>query len=1107
MLPNLRPNTEDFLTFLCFRGTNTLPRELDFENTHNQASTSSGHGKASKTSDKRNKELKIDSKKKPALKKNETITAADNQKVTKQNNIVEVRKDPKTGFMPFAVRKRAEVHPTKHDKKKMQTVTKKNQSLKQQLNSQNKDTSIGPRTTRANPFEEEKIISGTNINVKKGNKRKTITAETTLEASESQATCSKSLKIEKSAAIANLSKNFNESGSNHSKELQKKQNNQDKEEKRETRLSSTKKPVIKVTKKETKRSKGTSSESEQYSSDDDNEPLIKQRSKNASLTAKSMLRKNDSLMNLKQKEALSKKLSDQESYSKDEKLPKEVEKLANKKVERKRKINVDLEIANSQANTTDFSENETRGRPMRKTKEAATIYMELIGRKLTLQDSSDNDSSLDSLEVPNLKRVELMEIELKANCEKAKEAASEKKRVDIRKAIVAEEKSLKLNQSINNSNVREDEKQILQKIADINSLEKSFNDSDEEPLATKILKPVLKTTAKKRGRKSNQELAEIKALQDSLSRKNEKSAKKSDAEKTLIENPLEGNPNMKDKLQTSQLSSNKIPLDSLKLSSATKVHVPSSALPIQEFGAHNDDDEFVKGFDTGVTKPITSLKTSINLLPSKEESEKIFGIASVTLAQSCGPLDTKCTLGKCGSVHVHKPPLGPTVLTESALGASLSPKDRRKSKVNMTRDQIQKWLEEASWTPIPDELETIELKATSKASTSSFGLSKSGDDSQSSSLLKEKIIDLPSPSTSGKEYAPKAKLLKTESQVTTKFMAKVDKTIEFNFPLKTEESSKKLLSKSGTLNNQKANRSQSSPILTAVNNSANNCNSPEKKTPIYQQQHQNQQRRTPVYKTENISSSKLTPMLPKSFGAFSPENEHSVYSFDREDDNLPISSTPFRRSNSKAESEAFQKPSLSSSKLAKQPSHVSLTLSPEENKKSASISVEMTEDTRKIEDKMDNSKEKEAENDSDSEGHTFYIPLQASNASGSKTIQGVAVKLGTEGAEGPNQRIIMHAKLVTKSRTNAATALPESMTNVQELVKTLMASKETSKPVPCATVQPRFKSYDSAAENTLQPEPSTSSLVVNQRSKQQPKLGEYFIIYMFIDTLIMILLF
>jgi hypothetical protein len=77
---------------------------------------------------------------------------------------------------------------------------------------------------------------------------------------------------------------------------------------------------------------------------------------------------------------------------------------------------------------------------------------------------------------------------------------------------------------------------------------------------------------------------------------------------------------------------------------------------------------------------------------------------------------------------------------------------------------------------------------------------------------------------------------------------------------------------------------------------------------------------------------------------------------------------------------------------------------------------------------------------------------------------------------------------VTKPRANAA-PLPESMTNVQELVKSLMANKETSKALPCATVQPRFKSSDGAGESSMQPEPSTStSMPVNQRNA--PKLGK-----------------
>lgn len=59
-----------------------------------------------------------------------------------------------------------------------------------------------------------------------------------------------------------------------------------------------------------------------------------------------------------------------------------------------------------------------------------------------------------------------------------------------------------------------------------------------------------------------------------------------------------------------------------------------------------------------------------------------------------------------------------------------------------------------------------------------------------------------------------------------------------------------------------------------------------------------------------------------------------------------------------------------------------------------------------------------AEEEDDEEGHLFYIPLQATEStdgsSSSHMIQGVAVKLGTEGPTGPNQRVIMRAKLVTK---------------------------------------------------------------------------------------------
>jgi len=646
-----------------------------------------------------------------------------------------------------------------------------------------------------------------------------------------------------------------------------------------------------------------------------------------------------------------------------------------------------------------------------------------------------------------------------------------------------------------------------QKIANIDdkNLEKSFSDSDEEPLATKVVKqaPVAsKATPKKRGRKSNQELAEIARKAEEQKQADKLKQQIKELSDTKIESAPKQNSPIKIDIVTPTVSASheqkksavteavKSTFDEIKESASSCVKSQEITKTTKtndvkvDIQSQNDDD-FVKGFDTNCNKPIPAIKSSINLLPSKEESEKIFGIASVTLAQSSGPLDTKCTLGKCGSIH--KPSLGPAVLTESALGNSLSPKDRRKSKVNMTREQIQKWLDEASWTPIPDdEMESIDLKTTSKASTSSAILSKSGDESQSSTLTKEKLVDqLPS------SFKDQAKLTKSESPSLQKLQnslrAEINNSKTAVVATKVEENIKKkeMESQNVSFDSQASN--------TAIKSPAN-----DKKIPIYQtpQQIQQQQRRTPVYKAtveKPATKTKLTPIIPSSFAAFSPENEHSIYSFDREDDDFPTPTTPFRRSNSKTDdnnkrdNESQTKVNATPSKNV-QPSHVSLTLSPEDNKKSASISVGASDDHNKKEDasKVEDAQEKD---DSDSEGHTFYIPLQASNtSSGNKTIQGVAVKLGTEGAEGPNQRIIMHAKLVTKSKINA-TPLPESMTNVQELVKSLMASKETSKPIQ--PVQPRFKSNEAveSGNTSLQPEPSTSSLVANQRTKQTTKLG------------------
>lgn len=250
------------------------------------------------------------------------------------------------------------------------------------------------------------------------------------------------------------------------------------------------------------------------------------------------------------------------------------------------------------------------------------------------------------------------------------------------------------------------------------------------------------------------------------------------------------------------------------------------------------------------------------------------------------------------------------------------------------------------------------------------------------------------------------------------------------------------------------------------------------------------QRRTPIYNTipvETITKAK-TPVV-NTFEAFSPENERSIYSFDKEEDTIPTS-TPFRR-HSRQESNNSRVDEKSTNKDDKSPinskhQEVSLTLSPDETSKSAMIAVPISLDISAL----PKSKPTTGD-DSDSEGHTFYIPLQGVNTSGGKSdqmIQGVAVKLGTEGPDGPNQKVIMHAKLVTKAEMGTnITPMPESMASVHDIVKSLIASKDGggSKSVPIGTVQPRFKSSNVPGTSSMSPQPQSTSSALNRQNSNQ----------------------
>lgn len=129
------------------------------------------------------------------------------------------------------------------------------------------------------------------------------------------------------------------------------------------------------------------------------------------------------------------------------------------------------------------------------------------------------------------------------------------------------------------------------------------------------------------------------------------------------------------------------------------------------------------------------------------------------------------------------------------------------------------------------------------------------------------------------------------------------------------------------------------------------------------------------------------PSLSKSPSAFSAENESSVYAFKPD----PPPSKPFRRGRGKSGDN-------------------------EDGPSSSSIAVQVNIETEAV---LECSTQTDREND-ENEGHLFYIPLPANQVERGLP-QGVAVKLDTEG---PDQRVIMRAKLVTKPANNYS--LPSS---------------------------------------------------------------------------------
>ena len=170
---------------------------------------------------------------------------------------------------------------------------------------------------------------------------------------------------------------------------------------------------------------------------------------------------------------------------------------------------------------------------------------------------------------------------------------------------------------------------------------------------------------------------------------------------------------------------------------------------------------------------------------------------------------------------------------------------------------------------------------------------------------------------------------------------------------------------------------------------------------------------TPQFKSAKStpSSTPLSTPAPtsKSSGSFKVENESSPYAFEPEP--LEISG-PYRKKSEKSSEKSSKKSETHSEKPEK-----SETKKDKKGSKKPSLddfNLKDIDSSISLPPELASQLAAQAQNDKN-EGKTkettYFIPLQKD--SGGQSF-GVAVKLGTEGPPGPDQKVIMKAKLVTQ---------------------------------------------------------------------------------------------
>lgn len=818
-------------------------------------------------------------------------------------------------------------------------------------------------------------------------------------------------------------------------------------------------------------------------------------------------------------------------------------------------------------------------RPTRKTKEAAAIYMEILGRKLVSPDlENDDNGSVESFpELPNARKIAQTENELKAKV-KQNSTKTISKTKDSKVSSFNSNTNRRLDKSKNNKLILKSKRLMrVQRYCEEDSDESeiSIRTNNTRPITRqslgKIDKPISRSL-----RSSSKNITVHTEVQSNTNNKPKTQVQncvKSAKEKFVIKRKREQNvsktslgkikpkcfkSNQNEKVESEEetlgMLLNKIKkkkensmeeeeeqiFDNINDTKDGKIICNNTQNIKTDLSKVSDDEESFRGFTKkAISKVLNSCQThaNVNLLVTKSDEKlnlsKTLDVSqtadqSATLQESkVETLSVKVDFPitnllneECSVFKNQKSVLDLSIKTPSSLLPSmeqtkcdhknevssnlmpLSTLHTRKERVNMSTEQIEKWLNESS---LAKEESKLEMENVSNFRYESIKEKLKTDISHLS--ISTKIQHLVRPVNVTLSKLSDKTNFKDRAGIHDKNVISISPDMH-NIGVKQQNAivdKNKIITEAREIvknKTEKTNKdiSLAEDISDTVSKSDQNSvdDSIEKKSPTEKKIFQLRKPFLPKVKERKT----VTPNA----NAFSPENESSVYAFES-DTEVPVS-TPFRRkvrddtkrstavmqstavviSETKVievKKSSLKKDSESSDSKEKLSNDPTILIRKEDGKEiqgpmnvanmapsvnkfelpknfasltsvqvlpldklttswsnvncSASIAVQVNlDETQEQENITSQQKSTEIstqteisnENDDDNDGQLFYIPLQAVTRNGpnlvqgQQLIQGVAVKLGTEGPTGPNQRVLLRAKLVTKPPLSVARCPP-----------------------------------------------------------------------------------